>query len=85
MAFSEFPTVAHQLYQLAGGERTALELTRRSLAAIEASQPTLNAFRVVLAERALAATAGSKSTSTTIRCAINSADRWSACPMAPSP
>ena len=53
MAFSEFPTVAHQLYQLAGGERTALELTRRSLAAIEASQPTLNAFRVVLAERAL--------------------------------
>ncbi|MCV7081587.1 hypothetical protein H7H37_10135, partial [Mycolicibacterium insubricum] len=53
MAFSEFPTVAHQLYQLAGGERTALELTRRSLAAIEASQPTLNAFRVVLAERAI--------------------------------
>ncbi|MCB0928715.1 MAG: amidase [Mycobacterium sp.] len=57
MAFSEFPTVAHQLYQLAGGERTALELTRRSLAAIEASQPTLNAFRVVLAERALATAA----------------------------
>lgn len=49
-----FPTVANQLFQLASGTATSVDLVRRSLAAIEASQPTLNAFRVVLAEQALA-------------------------------
>lgn len=48
-----FATVAHQLYQLAAGTTTSVELTRQSLDAIEASQPTLNAFRVVLAGQAL--------------------------------
>jgi amidase len=49
-----FPTVTHQLYQLASGTITAVELVRRSLDAIVASQPTLNAFRVVFTEQALA-------------------------------
>jgi amidase len=49
-----FPTVTDQLYQLASGEVTSDELVRRSLHAIELSQPTLNAFRVVLTETALA-------------------------------
>lgn len=49
-----FPTLTDQLYQLASGAVTAEELVRRSLHAISASQSTLNAFRVVLAERALA-------------------------------
>jgi amidase len=48
-----FPTVIDQLYQLASGAATSVELTRRALADIEASQETLNAFRVVLAESAL--------------------------------
>jgi amidase len=51
---SRFPTLTHQLYQLAAGTVTSDELVRRSLDAITASQPILNAFRVVLAEQALA-------------------------------
>ncbi|WP_048633054.1 amidase [Mycolicibacterium aurum] len=51
---SWFPTVGNQLFQLASGSATSVDLVRRSLAAIEVSQPTLNAFRVVLAEQALA-------------------------------
>jgi amidase len=49
-----FPTITNQLYQLAAGTVTSDELVRRSLDAIDASQSTLNAFRVVLAEQALA-------------------------------
>ncbi|PRC50762.1 amidase, partial [Mycobacterium sp. ITM-2017-0098] len=49
-----FPTVGNQLFQLASGSATSVDLVRRSLAAIEASQPTLNAFRVVLTDQALA-------------------------------
>jgi amidase len=49
-----FPTLTDQLYQLASGRITAQELVRHSLTAITASQSTLNAFRVVLAEQALA-------------------------------
>jgi amidase len=49
-----FPTITNQLYQLAAGTVTSDQLVRRSLDAIEASQPTLNAFRVVLRERARA-------------------------------
>ena len=49
-----FPTLTDQLYQLASGEVTSNELVRRSLHAIESSQSTLNAFRVVLTESALA-------------------------------
>ncbi|MBB2992285.1 amidase [Mycolicibacterium iranicum] len=48
------PTVGNQLFQLASGTATSVDLVRRSLQAIEASQPTLNAFRVVLTEQALA-------------------------------
>jgi amidase len=48
-----FPTITNQLYQLAAGTVTSKELVRRSLDAIEASQPTLNAFRVVLTKQAL--------------------------------
>jgi amidase len=51
---TQFPTLTHQLYQLAAGTVTSDELVRRSLDAITASQPTLNAFRVVLTEQALA-------------------------------
>ena len=42
------------LYRLASGGVTSVELVRQSLDAIEASQPTLNAFRVVLRKQALA-------------------------------
>jgi amidase len=48
------PTLTDQLYQLASGEVTSDELVRRSLHAIGLSQSTLNAFRVVLTETALA-------------------------------
>ena len=51
---SRFPTLTDQLYQLASGEVTSAELVRRSLHAIAVSQSTLNAFRVVLTETALA-------------------------------
>jgi amidase len=43
-----------QAAALVDGEVSARELTERSLARIEATQPTLNAFRVVCAESALA-------------------------------
>jgi amidase len=49
-----FPTIGDQLYQLASGTVTSAELARRSLRAIAASQSTLNAFRVVLTDTALA-------------------------------
>ncbi|MGH3561528.1 MAG: amidase [Mycobacterium sp.] len=51
---SRFPTLTDQLYQLANGEVTSEQLVRRSLHAIDVSQSTLNAFRVVLTESALA-------------------------------
>ncbi|MEO6793970.1 MAG: amidase family protein, partial [Mycobacterium sp.] len=50
---SRFPTVTDQLYQLASGEVTSVELVRRALRGINASQSTLNAFRVVFTESAL--------------------------------
>ncbi|WP_422227571.1 amidase family protein, partial [Mycobacterium sp.] len=53
-AYRQFPTLTDQLYQLASGEVTSDELVRRSLHAIDLSQSTLNAFRVVLTETALA-------------------------------
>ena len=53
-ASSRFPTLADQLYQLASGAVTSGELVRRSLHAIAVSQSTLNAFRFVLTESALA-------------------------------
>jgi amidase len=49
-----FPTVTDQLYRLASGDVTSVDLTRRALDAIAESQPTLNAFRVVLTPSALA-------------------------------
>ena len=52
--YTRFPTVAEQLYQLASGAVTSGELVRRSLHAITVSQSTLNAFRLVLTEDALA-------------------------------
>ncbi|OBG12204.1 amidase [Mycolicibacterium celeriflavum] len=51
---ARFPTLTQQLFQLASGSVTSVELVQRSLDAITASQPTLNAFRVVFTERALA-------------------------------
>jgi len=54
---ARFPTLGEQLYQLASGAVTSGELVRRSLHAITVSQSTLNAFRVVLTESALAAAA----------------------------
>jgi len=48
------PTLTDLLYQLATRKVTAAELARRSLHAIDMSQSTLNAFRVVLTESALA-------------------------------
>src|SRR6187401_2830389 len=51
---ARFPTITNQLYQLAAGIVTSDELVRRSLDAIDASQSTLNAFRVVLTKEALA-------------------------------
>ncbi|MGV0835226.1 amidase [Mycolicibacterium thermoresistibile] len=51
---AQLPTLTDLLYQLASGAETAQDLVRRSLQAIEASQSTLNAFRVVLTDRALA-------------------------------
>ncbi|MDH6194841.1 amidase [Mycobacterium frederiksbergense] len=49
-----FPTLTNQLYELASGAITCEELVGRSLQAISASQSTLNAFRVVLTDQALA-------------------------------
>jgi amidase len=48
------PTLTDLLYQLASRAVTSTTLVGRSLQAIHASQPTLNAFRVVLTESALA-------------------------------
>src|ERR1700759_3624270 len=48
------PTLTDLLYQLASRSVTSVTLVRRSLLAIDLSQPTLNAFRVVLTESALA-------------------------------
>ena len=48
------PTLTDLLYQLATRKVTAAELVRSSLHAIGVSQSTLNAFRVVLTESALA-------------------------------
>ncbi|CPR01355.1 amidase [Mycobacterium bohemicum DSM 44277] len=48
------PTLTDLLYQLASRAVTSDTLVRRSLHAINASQSTLNAFRVVLTESALA-------------------------------
>ncbi len=49
-----FPTLPDLQYRLASGRFTSVDLTHRALDAIEASQPTLNAFRVVLRKQALA-------------------------------
>jgi amidase len=54
VATYRFPTLTQQLFQLASGTVTSDHLVRKSLDAIEASQPTLNAFRVILTEQALA-------------------------------
>ena len=51
---ARFPTLTQQLFQLASGSVTSDDLVRRSLDAITASQPALNAFRVVLTDQALA-------------------------------
>ncbi|KAA0083499.1 amidase [Mycolicibacterium sp. P9-64] len=51
---NRFPTLTQQLYQLASSRATSEELVQRSLRAITASQPTLNAFRVVMTDQALA-------------------------------
>jgi amidase len=51
---SRLPTLTEHLYQLNTGGVTSDELVRRSLHAIDISQSTLNAFRVVLTESALA-------------------------------
>ncbi len=51
---SRYLTVADQLYQLASGAVTSDELARQALHDIDASQPNLNAFRVVLSHSALA-------------------------------
>ncbi|GLP80564.1 amidase [Mycobacterium antarcticum] len=53
-AGTSLPTLTQLQYRLASGKVTSTELTKRSLRAIEASQPTLNAFRVVMADQALA-------------------------------
>ena len=51
---ARFPTLTNQLYQLASDTVTSAELVAQSLRAITASQSTLNAFRVVLTDQALA-------------------------------
>ncbi|MGP3973182.1 amidase [Streptomyces sp. 8N114] len=48
------PGLARAAAALAAGETTSRALTERALARIEATQPTLNAFRLVRAEAALA-------------------------------
>lgn len=54
---ARFPTLTEQLYQLASGAVSSVDLVRRALRAIDASQSTLNAFRVVFTESALASAA----------------------------
>jgi amidase len=48
------PSMTQLQYRLASGRVTSTELTTHSLRAIDASQSTLNAFRVVLHDQALA-------------------------------
>jgi amidase len=48
------PTLAQLLYRLASGKVTSVDLVTQALSAIDASQPTLNAFRVVFTKEALA-------------------------------
>src|SRR5882757_3886149 len=48
------PTLAQLLYRLASGRVTSVDLVTQSLSAIDASQATLNAFRVVFTKEALA-------------------------------
>ncbi|PRH79190.1 amidase, partial [Streptomyces solincola] len=48
------PGLADQARSLAQGHTTSAELVRASLERIEAAQPTLNAFRCVRADEALA-------------------------------
>jgi amidase len=50
----ELDSLVEQAAALATGSVSSRELTERSLERIEATQPTLNAFRVVCAEQALA-------------------------------
>lgn len=50
---NRFPTVVGQLHRLASGAVTSQQLVEAALRAIDASQPTLNAFRVVLTDQAL--------------------------------
>lgn len=49
----DFPTLSSQVEQLASGTVSSVSLTRDTLEAIESSQPTLNAFRVVCTESAM--------------------------------
>lgn len=51
--YQRLPTLTDLLYQLASRAVTSTTLVSRSLHAIHTSQPTLNAFRVVLTESAL--------------------------------
>ena len=53
-ADNPFPTVQEQAQALAEGTATSVELTTRSLDAIDALQPTLNSFTIVRREAALA-------------------------------
>jgi amidase len=53
-ALSRCDDLHGQLERLAEGRVTSLELTQRALAAIHASQPTLNTFRYICDEAALA-------------------------------
>lgn len=47
MVSARFPSLVRLTESLAAGETSAAELTRQVLAGIEASQPTINAFRLV--------------------------------------
>src|SRR3954447_3150326 len=51
---ASLPTLTQLQYRLASGRVTATELATRSLESIDASQSTLNAFRVVMTKQALA-------------------------------
>src|SRR5690625_3786693 len=56
-AAPRFGTLTDQLSQLASGEGTEVEVPTRRLAAMEARQHVLTAFRVLLADSAVAAAA----------------------------
>ncbi|NLE80126.1 MAG: amidase [Rhodococcus sp.] len=51
---STSPRLVDQVADLASGKLTSVEATRTALDRIDASQPTLNAFRIILREKALA-------------------------------